>query len=436
MPPSFQQASDWLFSLQRFGVKLGLEKVSRLLAELDNPHRSFVSCHIAGTNGKGTAAAAADAVIRAHGVRCGLFTSPHLVSVRERARLGGAKVPEHFVTGWVRRHRDYVEQERVTFFEVITALAFDWFSQAGARAAVVEVGMGGRFDATNVVAPAACLITSISLEHTRYLGDTLAKIAAEKGGIAKAGVPLVCGENRSEALAAIRARVRMAGARMRLFDDEVRWRTLAVDGSGSAFSYRSPGLLLADAHLPLIGDQSARNCCLGIRAAELTLESMGITAQPEKTAAALAGLCWPGRFQRIAGPGGAELVLEVAHNPAAASSLRQNIERVYPGRKVLFVVALAGDKDYTYFLEHLLPVAGGFIFPAVDFGHGDTRSGAAVPEALAAVADELSGGELRVQVCESIGAALQLAHNDDRPVVITGSFHTVGAAMSELGIEP
>ncbi len=436
MPPSFQQASDWLFGLQRFGVKLGLEKISHLLAVLDDPHRSFVSCHIAGTNGKGTAAAAADAVIRAHGVRCGLFTSPHLVTLRERARLDGAKVPERFVTGWVRRHRDYVEQERVTFFEVITALAFDWFKQAGARAAVVEVGMGGRLDATNVLAPAACLITSISLEHTRFLGGTLAEIAAEKGGIAKAGVPLVCGENRSEALAAIRAQARRAGAQLRLFDDEVRWQTLAMDALGSRLSYQSPGLLLEDARLPLIGDQSARNCCLGIRVAELTLEGMGITAQPEKTVAALADLCWPGRFQRITGPGGAELVLEVAHNPAAASSLRQNIEQIYPGRKALFVVALAGDKDYTYFLEHLLPVAGGFIFPAVDFGHGDTRSGAAAPEILAAVADELSGGELKVQVCAGIAAALQLVRGEDRPVVITGSFHTVGAAMNELGIEP
>ena len=436
MPPSFQQASDWLFGLQRFGVKLGLEKISRLLEKLGDPHRSFVSCHIAGTNGKGTAAAAADAVIRAHGVRCGLFTSPHLVSVRERVRLGGVKVPERFLAGWVERHRSYLEQQRVTFFEVVTALAFDWFEQGGADAAVVEVGMGGRFDATNVVAPAACLITSIALEHTKYLGDTLAKIAAEKAGIAKAGVPLVCGENRSEALDVIRAGARSAGAELRLFDDEVRWRVLAADQSGSRFSYQSSGLLFADAHLPLIGDQSVRNCCLGIHVAELTLESMGLAAQPDKAAAALAALCWPGRFQRITGPGGMELVLEVAHNPAAAARLHETIERIYPGRKVLFVVALAGDKDYTYFLEHLLPVAGGFIFPAVDFGHGDTRSGASAPETLADVADELSGGRLGVSICDGIGAALQMARGQNKPVVITGSFHTVGAAMSELGIEP
>ncbi len=436
MPPSFQQASDWLFGLQRFGVKLGLEKVSSLLEELGSPHRSFVTCHIAGTNGKGTAAAAAESVIRAHGVRSGLFTSPHLVSVCERARVDGGKVPREFVSGWVERHRAFVESRQVTFFEVVTALAFDWFSQAGAQAAVVEVGMGGRFDATNVVTPAVCLITSIALEHTKYLGDTLAKIAAEKAGIAKEGVPLLCGENRGEALDAIRAEADSAGAPLRLFDKEVRWRSLSVEGSGSRFSYQSAGLQLDNAHLPLVGDQAVRNCCLGIHAAELTLGSMGITAEPEKTADALAGFLWPGRFQRVSGPDGIELVLEVAHNPAAAAKLRENIERVWPGRKALFVVALAGDKDYAYFLESLLPVAGGFIFPEVDFGRADTGSGVVEPGILAAAADELSDCKLGCEICADMAAALQLARGHGGPVVVTGSFHTVGAAMNELGIEP
>ncbi len=435
MPPSFQQASSWLFGLQRFGVKLGLEKVSRLLEELGDPHRSFVSCHIAGTNGKGTAAAAADSVIRAHGVRCGLYTSPHLVTMRERVRLNGCKVPAEFVGNWVSRHRDFVEQHRVTFFEVVTALGFDWFGQAGARAAVVEVGMGGRFDATNVVSPAACLITSIALEHTKYLGDTIAKIAAEKAGIAKKGVPLLCGENRSEALEVIRAEAESAGAELRLFDNEVRWETLVVDGAGSSFAYESPGLALDGARVPLVGDQAVRNICLGIRVAELTLNSMGITAEPDKTAVALQALHWPGRFQRVNGPGVAELVLEVAHNPAAAAKLRENIERVYPGRKVVFIVAMAGDKDYAYFLEHLLPVADGFIFPSVDFGRADTGSGEAAPAALAAAAEELAGGKLEIEICGNMAAAIELVHGRSRPVVITGSFHTVGAAMSELGIE-
>jgi dihydrofolate synthase / folylpolyglutamate synthase len=436
MPSSFKQASDWLFGLQRFGVKLGLEKVSCLLEKLGDPHRSFVSCHIAGTNGKGTAAVSAESIIRAHGVRCGLYTSPHLVSVCERVRLDGIKVPEAFVDSWVQSHRSYVEEQRITFFEVLTALSFDWFSQAGARAAVVEVGMGGRFDATNVVSPAVCLVTSIALEHTKYLGDTLAKIAAEKAGIAKKGVPLLCGENRGEALEAIRTETESAGARLCLFDSEVQWSTLAVNKFGSRFNYKSPELLLENALLPMVGDQAVRNCCLGIRAAELVLGSMGIKAEPETSADALKGLHWPGRFQRVSGPDGGELVLEVAHNPAAAVKLRENIELVYPGHRAIFVMALAGDKDYEYFLESLLPVAAGFVFPVVDFGRADTGSGAVEPDILAAAVSELSAGEMVSKVCSDMAAALQLVRDESGPVVICGSFHTVGEAMRELGLEP
>ena len=436
MPMTFQQAADWLFGLQRFGVKLGLEKVTRLLEELGNPHREFVSCHIAGTNGKGTAAAAVDAVLRAHGVRCGLYTSPHLVSMRERVRVDGDKVPGEFVAAWVERHRDYLEANRVTFFEVVTAMAFDWFHKSGAEAAAVEVGMGGRFDATNVLNPGAGLITSIGLEHTRFLGDTLAEIAAEKGGVAKEGVPLICGENRVEAFEAIRSEAVRAGADLRLFDNEVNWKMLAGDGSGSRFSYMSPAAELSEIDVPLVGRQAVRNVCLGIRAAELTLAALGISVDPAALANGLSGLCWPGRFQRVTGPGETELVLDVAHNPPASAKLRENLELVFPHREVTVVSAMAGDKDFGNFLEHLLSVAGAFIFPCVDFGTADTQSGAAEPSRMASALEDLTGGRLAGEICAGMTEALELASEYSGPVVVCGSFHTVGAAMAELGIEP
>ena len=433
---NFQQAALWLYGLQRFGVKLGLEKVTGLLEELGNPHRSFVSTHIAGTNGKGTAAAAADSVLRGHGLRTGLFTSPHLVNLTERVRVDGARVPEEFVSTWVERWRDYVESRRVTFFEVVTALAFDWFRQSNTLAAVVEVGMGGRFDATNVVTPAVGLVTSIGLEHTRYLGDTIAKIAAEKGGIAKTGVPLISGENRAEALEAIRREASLAGADLLLLDDIVRYEVLEIGPQGSRFIYRSPGLELEEVAAPLVGAQAVRNLCLGIAGAEHTLRALGITPDPVKTRDSLARLNWPGRFHRVTSPGGAELVLDVAHNPPAAAKLRENLELVYPGMRPTFIVALAGDKDFSHFLEHLLPLAHGFIFPEVDFGRADTGSGAAQPEKLAAEAAKLSGSAKNIVACGPMAEALELARGADSPVVVTGSFHTVGAALVELGIEP
>ena len=436
MPLSFQQAAGWLYGLQRFGVKLGLEKVTGLLDELCNPHRSFTSIHIAGTNGKGTAAAVADAVLRAHGVRAGLYTSPHLVSICERARVDGSKVPEEFVTAWVERWTEYIESRRVTFFETVTAMAFDFFRGEGVVASAVEVGMGGRFDATNVVTPAVGLITSIGLEHTRYLGDTLEKIAAEKGGIAKPGVPLICAENRGEALDSIRREADLAGAELLLMDDLVSYDVLEAGGTGSRFDYSSQELRLSGASVPLVGQQAVRNACLGLAGAEQALRRLGITADPDSCARALAGLCWPGRFQRASGPSGAEIVLDVAHNPPAASVLRVNLERAYPGRRPTFVIALAGDKDHAHFLEHLLPLAHGFIFPVVDFGRAETRGGSVEPQTMAAMARELGGRDEHIRVCGPMAEALELAGECDGPVVVTGSFHTVGEAMAVLGIEP
>ncbi|MFH1070708.1 MAG: bifunctional folylpolyglutamate synthase/dihydrofolate synthase, partial [Candidatus Glassbacteria bacterium] len=250
---SYAEAVERLYGLQRFGVKLGLEKISSLLAEVGDPQDSFTSCHLAGTNGKGTAAAVVDTLLRAHRVSCGLYTSPHLVDLRERIVAGGRKVPESFVAGWVDRRYAWIEQRKVTFFEAVTALAFDWFRRAGVGAASIEVGLGGRFDATNVIVPAVTVITSIGLEHTQHLGRTLSLIAGEKAGIAKPGVPLLCGERKKRAVAAIAAVCREKGAPLLLLDDEISCRGLKIDGRGTVFSYRSGRFSLSRARVPLYG---------------------------------------------------------------------------------------------------------------------------------------------------------------------------------------
>lgn len=432
----YREAVERLYSLQRFGVKLGLEKITSFLVDLDNPQNTFHSCHIAGTNGKGTCAAVVQAVLSAHGISAGLYTSPHLVDLRERVRVGGAAVPESFVAYWVGKHLDYALRRKVTFFETVTALAFDYFREQRVEAAAVEVGLGGKFDATNVVQPAVSVITSIGLEHTLYLGKSLSAIAGEKAGIAKPGVPLLCGETGKRALASIKAAAQEAGSPLSLLDEDTVCIEREVDRRGTRFDYRGPGLSLDGALVPLYGRHSLRNVALGLQAAGQLLGKMGAVPEAPAVREALANLSWPARFQRLSLAGGVELVLDVAHNPPAAARLAEVYRRVYGGRRAVVVSALASDKDYRRFLRKLLKLTEVFIFPEVDFGRKDTPSVCRDPQELREFVESSVPGA-RALAGESMEAALERAFAlaQGKPVVVTGSFHTVGAAIQVLGIK-
>lgn len=432
----YREAVERLYSLQRFGVKLGLEKITSFLVNLDNPQNTFHACHIAGTNGKGTCAAVVHGVLAAHGVTAGLYTSPHLVDLRERIRVCGAAVPESFVAFWVGKYLDYVLKRKVTFFETVTTLAFDYFREQRVEAAAVEVGLGGRFDATNVVQPALSVITSIGLEHTRYLGRSLSAIAREKAGITKPGVPLLCGETGKRALEAIKAAAHEAGSPLLPLDADTAWQEREIDSRGTLFDYRDPMLSLERAHVPLYGRHSLRNVALGLRSAGLLLGKMGAVPKPGAVREALANLSWPARFQRITLAGGVELVLDVAHNPPAAARLAEIYHRVYGGRRAVVVAALASDKDYRKFLRKLLNQTELFIFPQVDFGRKDTPSGCRDPEELRALIESSPAGT-RTLVAASMEQALESAFAlaKGNPVIVTGSFHTVGEAMRVMDIK-
>ena len=197
---TYSAAIAYLYSLQKHGIKLGLETMAALMARLDSPHRRFRALHIAGTNGKGSTAAMTAAVLQAGGFRVGLYTSPHLVDFRERIRVNGTMIDEGCVSHLTQQIRDVCRQDlSPTFFECTTAMAFQYFADSSIDVAVVEVGLGGRFDATNIVQPAACAITTIALDHQEYLGKTLASIAAEKAGIIKSRIPVVVGRLDEEA---------------------------------------------------------------------------------------------------------------------------------------------------------------------------------------------------------------------------------------------
>jgi dihydrofolate synthase/folylpolyglutamate synthase len=355
-PSSYPSALRWLYARNQFSIKLGLEATRALLAALGNPEQGGVFLHVAGTNGKGSVCANLAAMLPALGIgRVGLYTSPHLVSFRERIRVDGRPIPETAVEAWMRDAFPVLEAQNPTYFECVTALAFQWFRESGCGAVVLETGLGGRLDATNVVAPAVTVITSISLDHTAILGDTLEAIWGEKLGIAKPGVPLVIDEARVDLAGRAEAHARAVGAPFVNLAERLR------PGPGGAWTLRGQW---ASYVLPM-GSQDAirteahqqRNAALSVLALEAfhgkALPAAGDSeprAEPRAEPlwlAALRGARLPGRTQwlrPLPGSGRVPVLLDGAHNPAGVDALCAALSRQGGRARVFFSVMR--DKEY------------------------------------------------------------------------------------------
>ncbi len=292
---NYSEALAWLYSTQQFGIKLGLENTHRLLAALDRPDPATAGrfLHVAGTNGKGSTCAMLDSVLRAAGHRTGLYTSPHLVDFRERIRVNGEMIPEVDVARILTNLRDATSgwDHAPTYFELSTVLALRHFADAGVEFVVLETGMGGRLDSTNAVTPIVSVITPIAMDHAQWLGDTLAKIAAEKAGILKPGVPAVSAAQAPEAAAVLEARASEVGAPLELVREPL------------------------DLPLGLGGSHQKANAALAVAA----LRAGGVSVSDAALRRGLATVQWPGRFQKL----GDRFVLDGGHNPHAAAQLVQ-----------------------------------------------------------------------------------------------------------------
>ncbi|HTK30963.1 MAG TPA: folylpolyglutamate synthase/dihydrofolate synthase family protein [Candidatus Saccharimonadaceae bacterium] len=423
MSHSLQHALEALYGLERRRDKLGLDGTRALLAALDHPERRFHSIHVAGTNGKGSTCALIERVLREAGIRTGLFTSPHLVDFRERIRVAGRWADEAALAErlpWIEAQP--AGQDR-TFFEVATALGFDAFARAGVTWAVVEVGLGGRLDTTNVLEPEACVITSIGLDHTEILGDTIAAIAAEKGGIIKPGVPVVLAPDlvpaARETLETI-ARERDAPV--------VDARALLEDPRGAAALDETPDRA-ATGEAPGRPPRGFRPAHVATALAALDLASRrGVAISPTAFANGLARARWPGRFERS--PREPRLWWDGAHNADGVRALVETWRaRGLPAPGAV-VLALSRDKDAPAMLRALAPLAGDATLVA-------TRSRnerALEPERLAAAA-----AAYRTRVVPDVAAACRAALDDagpERLVLLLGSLFAVGEAMEAFGGAP
>jgi dihydrofolate synthase/folylpolyglutamate synthase len=419
----YRAALDYLFERTTGGSRFGLERTVALLAELGDPHESLRTFHVAGTNGKGSACATLEAILRGRGFRVGKYTSPHLVDFRERFLVDGQAVDPSYVVEFITRWTPAVERTGATFFEATTAMAFDWFARAGVDVAVVETGLGGRLDATNVVRPLAAGVTSIGIDHVEYLGDTREAIAGEKAGIFKPGRPAVIGEPDPDIA---RRLVVLAGERGATPVIDV-WReappaAITVTEAGTAFDV-TLGAETARVLTPLTGRPQASNTALALH----MLRAAGV---PWATSVADAARCLPlvrlpGRFHREG-----RFIFDVAHNPDGAAVLAATVKAVGAPAPVAALLTVLADKDWRGVMAALAPVVDLFVLtnaPTAPTSRAwrveDARDHAA---AMGWTAIEVADFD------DAIGTASSLAAT----VLVTGSFHTVGDAMARLQVDP
>lgn len=420
----------YLLSLEKFGIKFGLTNIQTLAGALGNPHTRFKSILIAGTNGKGSVTAMTDRALRSAGLKVGRYTSPHLIRLEERFAIDGAPVETAVLTGAIEDVRQLIDELLAkgaldappTFFEVTTAIAFELFRRAHVDIAVLEVGLGGRLDATNVVQPIAAAITSIDFDHEQYLGNTLAAIAAEKAGVIRRGIPVVIGPVPSEARDVILSMCELSGADVIEADAGVRVETTSTDGRTS-IRLATPLRDYGRVRLGLRGDHQVPNTLVAVRLLEQLEPELPVTGA--SIIAGIQDVRWPGRLQMLELPGGRRVLLDAAHNPAGAWALAGYLKREFP-EPLPIVFGAMRDKDVTLMLKTLLPVASELVMtePATPRAHSATD--------LAAIAHKLSPSAT-ITVEPDPRLALERAWTHCPLVCAAGSIFLIGNLLDTIG---
>jgi dihydrofolate synthase/folylpolyglutamate synthase len=429
----YSEAIDHLYNLQKGGIKLGLANTRNMLRLLDNPQISFNSVHIAGTNGKGSTAESVASILRESGFRVGLYTSPHLVSFTERIRIDRQKISREDVIELTAYIRSIMDGSNInpTFFEFVTVMALFYFASKKIDWAVVETGMGGRFDSTNVILPVVSVITNVSIEHSEYLGSSLADITAEKAGIIKPHVPVVtaAGDQRSISILADTAQGLNAG--IHIYGRHFRSRIVSMDNSSTVFDYRGfndyRGLTM-----PVAGRHQLYNASLAIRACEI-LKTKRISIPQSSLSRGLLNVHVEGRFEKVSEK--PFIILDSAHNPGAADALAHTIDELFPDRRIILVIGVMKDKNVSEIMQPLLKYAETVIL---------TRPGgerAAAPEELHAMIVGLQRSRevtrpASILKTDSVAEALRIAEgewSEKSVILVTGSFYTTGEAKEALG---
>lgn len=437
---TYSQAIAYLYGLQRYGVKLGLENIRRLLGAVGDPHRRFPSVLVGGTNGKGSTSALLSSILKSAGYRVGLYTSPHLLDFTERIQVDGQAISGSAVAALTDELRLIIAElfstpytphptpsviSHPTFFEVTTALAFMHFVRSKVDYAVVEVGMGGRFDATNVLDAQVAVITNIALEHEEYLGQTLGAIAAEKAGIIKEGTRVVTAVDVPEALAVITDVCRTRNATLFDVHASYDWRIHRSDLSGQQFSVGEKGRPTETFDIGLLGRHQVINAVAAFAAIRL-LRTAGATISENSIRKGLRRAQWPGRLQLF--PGRPLVILDGAHNPAGAIALRVFLEEQRFAGRVTLVFGVLQDKNWIAMLQELAPLAKRVVLTRPE------SERAADPHRLLEAERFCPKIEILEDVAEAIALARAVTDPEDT-VVVTGSLFVISAALRTFGAQ-
>lgn len=395
-PMSYKEALGWLFGTQLFGIKLGLENIERLLRALGVPAPQQRVIHVAGTNGKGSVCAMIDSILRRHGYRSGLFTSPHLVTFRERIQVDGEMIGEAEVANGLTILREMVGDwdPHPTFFELATALALRHFRERDCEYAVLETGMGGRLDATNAVTPIVSVITPIGYDHQKWLGDTLAEIAGEKAGIIKAKTAVVSAPQEPEAAAVILARATECEAPLTVVSENYAASPIALHGPHQK--------------------QNAAVAIAALRAAAVPVDEPAIVE-------GLASVNWPARFQAWSD----RIIIDGAHNVSGARVLAQTWREVFGQEKAALILGVMRDKDATAIYRELMDISDTLFLP------GFRGERALPPDELARFVRS-ARPEASITIAATHADALRLAEGTGRRILIAGSLHFAGEMLALL----
>ncbi len=433
---TYREAIEYLHSLtdyekrriERYSPEtLDLSRVERLLDMVGNPHRLYPSVHVAGTKGKGSTSAMIESVLRAAGYRTGFYTSPHLHTFRERIRIGADLISRQDVVALVEEFRPLIARvPGITTFEAITAIAFTYFARQKIDVLVAEVGLGGRLDATNVLRPEVAVITSLSLDHTYLLGNTLPEIAAEKAGIIKDGIPVVTAPQRPEALAVIEETARARHASLTVVGRDWVWEPGPFDLTGQSFAVRRTGDgrddLAGAYRIPLLGRHQLENGATALAALQILLER-GFRLSRAAAQEGLKNVQWPGRLEILSTD--PLVVVDCAHNPYSTEVLREALREWFPGRRWVLIFGASADKDIPGMLRTLLPIADYLIVTRSDHPRSAT------PVELADIAASVGGGaEIAVNIRRALQRALTLL-KPDTGILVTGSIFLVAEAREE-----
>ncbi len=421
----YEEAMEYMQNLTKFGMNFGLERISELLRRLGEPHRRIKVIHVGGTNGKGSTTAILASVLQSSGYRVGTFTSPHLHSYTERFRINGAEIDPNQVAKLITHLCPHIETmvqdgfEHPTEFEVSTALAFCYFAEEAVDYLVLEVGLGGSIDSTNVVHPLLSLITNVTMDHMDYLGDTVSDIARVKAGIIKPGVPVVTASDNPEVLAIIQEICRAKGCTLIQVGQDVTWEYGEHSLRGQYFDYQGNKWRFTELWLPLLGQHQVVNAAAALAALEV-LAGLGVHMEENALRDGLSKTVWPARLELLGGK--PPVLIDGAHNYEGARSLRLALDTYFPERKIVMVLGMLGDKERFRVVAELAPRARKVIITKPNSPRaGDWQQ-------LAAQAREfISDVDVVESIADAVLSGMKQTGVDDL-VCITGSLYMVAEA--------